>query len=540
MSTTIIAIILGALFGSSLVLSGLTDPDKIIGALRLRDFHALRTVVVFVLVGMLGTWILGLEGAANLNVRPAAILTILIGGALLGAGLGLTGFGPATGLASAASGRIDALATVIGMFIGAHAYVLSYPSLAMRLEKLLNFGRVTLPQITGATAASWVIPIFATGSVMLLLTLPRKPREAKARRKARDWRMDGVSYSAESLLNVRAAAAKVFRKWTNCLSLTVVLCIFLLQTSFWLVRTGYIQIDHGIIADTSVILDNNKLTDQATRPAVTEPGQSAGATVVTPVKMPRQEDPFLFGISFHRLTLVVGTGNALLVFASALYCLIIFCGLTISLDGSLGHLKHICRAFYLSVVVLFLLLPWQIPFGPIAFGATYTPRELVGACTADTSGILDMTLLNLRFAGWGALAVLVLAVAQWHSLRWASFVLDKDGRVAQGQPVSEGKITSAFAATLRIVHVVVIAAAVTIGFGIGEIRFAQAATQAKVVAKPEKPAEESVIEVVAADPDTISETPAESQDSPSPQEEPERDGPTLQELRTQATGMFVQ
>ena len=174
MSTAIIAIILGAMFGASLVLSGLTDPDRIIGVLRLKDFHALRTVVVFVLVGMLGTWILGLEGAANLNVRPAAILTILIGGALLGAGLGLTGFGPATGLASAASGRIDALFTVIGMFFGAHAYVLIYPSLAVRLERVLNLGKVTLPQITGVTAASWVIPIFATGSLALLLTLPRK------------------------------------------------------------------------------------------------------------------------------------------------------------------------------------------------------------------------------------------------------------------------------------------------------------------------------------------------------------------------------
>jgi hypothetical protein len=84
-----------------------------------------------------------------------------------------------------------------------------------------------------------------------------------------------------------------------------------------------------------------------------------------------------------------------------------------------------------------------------------------------------------------------------------------------------------------------IAAYVT-GLAIRGGRFAEAPAQTKVVAKAEKPAEEPVIDVVAAEPDTISETPAESQDSPPPQEEPEWGGPTLQELRRQATGMYVQ
>ena len=50
MSTPIVGLIMGVIFGASLVLTGLTNPDKIIGALRLKDFYAIRTVAVFLLV----------------------------------------------------------------------------------------------------------------------------------------------------------------------------------------------------------------------------------------------------------------------------------------------------------------------------------------------------------------------------------------------------------------------------------------------------------------------------------------------------------
>jgi hypothetical protein len=74
MSIPIVGLIMGVIFGASLVLTGLTNPDKIIGALRLKDFYAIRTVAVFLLVGMLGTWILDLFGAANFDIKTALCL----------------------------------------------------------------------------------------------------------------------------------------------------------------------------------------------------------------------------------------------------------------------------------------------------------------------------------------------------------------------------------------------------------------------------------------------------------------------------------
>lgn len=173
MSTEVIGFIVGVLFGAALLLGGLADPDKIIGTLRLKDLHALRTIVVFVLVGMLGTWILNLVGVAHFSVKPATIVSVLIGGALLGIGFGLTGYCPGTGLACAAAGRIDALVTVLGMFLGALVFIWIYPSIVQPIETIANFKKVMLPEISGISRGIWVV-VIATGGILALALTNKK------------------------------------------------------------------------------------------------------------------------------------------------------------------------------------------------------------------------------------------------------------------------------------------------------------------------------------------------------------------------------
>ena len=420
MSTPIVGLIMGVIFGASLVLTGLTDPDKIIGALKLKDFYAIRTVAVFLLVGMFGTWILDLFGAANFNIQPAVILPVLIGGALLGTGLGLTGFSPAIGLASAASGRIDALITVIGMIFGAHVYILIYPSIVVPLERILNFGSLTLPQITGASAVSWVVPIFAAGSLVLLITRSRQPRDDEQRIRAGDLgineefpdplsspkpipREKGLYLKSDCL-----KAAYVFCQWKNLLFMVMLLCLLLHQASFWLVSTGQIEITENTNTETPVVLDAaNIQADQTAAPA----------------EESRNLMLFGFDVTFEHLASVVRLTNIILVFTSVLYGLIMYFGLGVSFKGSLGGLGHICGALYLSLIILVLLLPWQNFFGSIALGATFTPNELVRWCTADISDTFGMVLFYLRFTGYWALVLLLLLLAQLRSYRWARAVL---------------------------------------------------------------------------------------------------------------------
>jgi uncharacterized membrane protein YedE/YeeE len=173
METQISGLAIGIIFGAALVLAALADPDKIIGTLRLKDLHAMRTIIVFVLVGMFGTWILQSFGLAHLSIKPATILAVLLGGALLGIGFGMTGYCPGTGLACAASGRLDALVTVIGMFFGALVYILIHPAVAQPLEKIADYGKTTLPEITKTNAALWVLPICLVGSLTLYMIRPK-------------------------------------------------------------------------------------------------------------------------------------------------------------------------------------------------------------------------------------------------------------------------------------------------------------------------------------------------------------------------------
>ena len=420
MSSPIVGLIMGVIFGASLVLTGLTNPDKIIGALRLKDFYVIRTIVVYVLVAMLGTWILDFFGTANFNIEPAVILTALLGGAFLGIGLGLTGFSPATCLASAASGRIDALITVIGMIFGAHVYILIYPSIVEPLERIFNFGSLTLPQITGTSTTVWVVSIFAAGLLVLIISRLMEPKVDEQRIKAglgtNEKFPDTLSpkpVPMEKGLYFRSdclEAAYVFRRWKNLLFMIMLLCLLLHQASFWLVSTGQVEITENTNSDALVVSDAGSMqTDQAAAPAEKSPS------------------PWLFGVDvkFEHLISIMRITSIVLIFTSLLYALIMYFGLGISFKGGLGALGHICGALYMALIIFVLLLPWQNFFGPIAMGATFSPQELVKWCTTDMSSTLGTVIFYLRFSGYWTLVLLLLLLAQMRSLRWTRAVFGK-------------------------------------------------------------------------------------------------------------------
>ena len=409
MTSPIVGVIMGVILGASLVLTGLTNPDKIIGALRFKDYYATRMVVVSVLVAMLGTWILSIFGIANLNIEPAVILPVLIGGACLGIGLGLTGFCPATGLASAASGRIDALITVLGMILGAHVYILIYPSVIVPLEKIFNFGSVTLPQITGTPAKMWVVPIVVVGSLTLLITKSMKPRigtgDLGAKERFPDTLGRGI-IAGEEGLNLRSdclKAAFVYRRWKNLLFLVMLLCLLLNQASFWLVTTGQVDITQYTKADTPSVMSNDSMqSDRAASPAEKSPAIGL----------------FGFDLTFKLLATILRVTSIVLILTSAFYALIMSFGMSVTFKGKLAGLGYICGALFMAVTVFIMVMPWQNFFGPIVIGATYTPQELIKWCTTDISNTFIMVLFYLRFTGYWALVLLLLLFAQLRSFRW--------------------------------------------------------------------------------------------------------------------------
>jgi hypothetical protein len=98
--------------------------------------------------------------------------------------------------------------------------------------------------------------------------------------------------------------------------------------------------------------------------------------------------------------------------------------LKVSMLGRLGGINHISRAFFLSLAMVVLLLPWQRFFSGIVAGAMYSPAELLSRCAdAETRGIFGSVLFYLRFSVYWLLVVLLLIFSQLRSFRWAKATL---------------------------------------------------------------------------------------------------------------------
>jgi len=209
-------------------------------------------------------------------------------------------------------------------------------------------------------------------------------------------------------------AIGVFRGWKNFFFIIVVLCLLLLQVCFWVVNTGYIPAP-----------SNNARSGEVAAVGLGEDVQDVNESaneVSAEQSEPVIEDS-LFGITFKHLAVAIRIVNAIIVLTGALYCLTILLALKISLVGRLGGINHICRAFFLSLVMLFLLLPWQRVFSGVVLGAIYTPGELVEWCSAETSSILDIVLRYLRFTGYWLVILLLLIFSQFRSGRWTKTIL---------------------------------------------------------------------------------------------------------------------
>lgn len=277
-------------------------------------------------------------------------------------------------------------------------------------------------------------------------------------------------------------AVGVFKGWKNFFFIIVIICLLLVQICFWLVNIGWIAVPPGenmtSAEETQIMLmpitaefeqnmsqDANEATQEATaeseqpvmtgepaesnEPAVTaqtmtesnEPEMTAEEETVTMAEEAVEEVPdavmpepasasaeeetkgFLFGITFEHLVWIIRFVNALLILTATLYCLTILFSLKVSMLGRLGGINHITRAFFLSLLALVLILPWQRVFSPFILGAIYTPGEMVEWFSARTPDLFDSVLYYLRFCGYWLLVLLLMILAQIRSSRWAGAIL---------------------------------------------------------------------------------------------------------------------
>ncbi len=154
MTTILLAIVIGGAFGFVLDRVGATNPNIIIGMLRLGNLHLMKTILLAIGVSslvMFAGLLAGLIDPGHLSVKTA-YLGVFLGGILLGVGFAAAGYCPGTGLAAAATGRKDGLFFVLGGLGGAGAYMASYAWVKSTgvLESILG-GKTTLGAIEGTS-----------------------------------------------------------------------------------------------------------------------------------------------------------------------------------------------------------------------------------------------------------------------------------------------------------------------------------------------------------------------------------------------------
>jgi hypothetical protein len=260
-------------------------------------------------------------------------------------------------------------------------------------------------------------------------------------------------------------AVGVFKGWKNFFFIIAIVCIGILQACFWLVNLGMIPISSSAQGKITAPVTNvpsgnesgtvtgqepNNPESQVVPPesnkevkpnqpvesnGPTEPNQvaveasvpfmlAAQKTIPSPNEPETTaEKEFLFGITFAHVIWVIRFVDAVLVLVAFLYCLTILFSLKVSMLGRLGGINHITRAFFLSLIMLVLVLPWQLIFTNVVVGAIFTSGEIVKWHAAKTGEMFDTILYYLRFCGYMVLVLLLLILAQIRSARWAKAIL---------------------------------------------------------------------------------------------------------------------
>jgi uncharacterized membrane protein YedE/YeeE len=143
------ALVIGVAFGWCLESAGMGSARKLAGQFYLTDLTVFKVMFSAIITAMLGLFWLGRLGVVDISriyVPETYLLPQLVGGVIFGVGFALGGLCPGTSCVAAATGRLDGVALVLGMWSGVLATGLFFPALSRFYERTPR-GVLTLPQI---------------------------------------------------------------------------------------------------------------------------------------------------------------------------------------------------------------------------------------------------------------------------------------------------------------------------------------------------------------------------------------------------------
>jgi uncharacterized membrane protein YedE/YeeE len=156
----LIAVIIGFFFGLFLERGGLGDPHKLTGVFYLTDFTVPKVMFTAILVAATGLYLLSdlkLLDMGRIWIVPTFFWPQIVGGALFGLGFLLSGYCPGTAVAGLASGRIDALVTMVGIAAGSLAFGVLFPYIST-FYMSSQMGSRLIPEMLGVQ--HWLVIMF--------------------------------------------------------------------------------------------------------------------------------------------------------------------------------------------------------------------------------------------------------------------------------------------------------------------------------------------------------------------------------------------
>jgi uncharacterized membrane protein YedE/YeeE len=166
-----LAVVFGIFFGLSLERGGLGNPHKLTGVFYLRDFTVPKVMFTAIVVASIGLYLLSdlhLLDLERVYIIPTFFWPQIVGGALFGVGFIVSGYCPGTAMAGFATGRLDALVTIIGVGAGSLLFAVLFPVLeGFYLSS--DMGQATLPQLAGVNHWVIIVPVVAFAVGMFLL-----------------------------------------------------------------------------------------------------------------------------------------------------------------------------------------------------------------------------------------------------------------------------------------------------------------------------------------------------------------------------------
>jgi hypothetical protein len=138
----LVAVAVGFGFGFVLERAGFGRAQKLVAQFFGTDMTVFKVMFGAIVTAMLGAVVLSGLGLLDLRAVSATATSatwlwpMIAGGLLLGAGFIVSGYCPGTSLVAAASGKLDGLATVVGVVAGTmiHAELMSLPAFARFMD----------------------------------------------------------------------------------------------------------------------------------------------------------------------------------------------------------------------------------------------------------------------------------------------------------------------------------------------------------------------------------------------------------------------